>query len=337
MRKQDIKRVVLRLEKLPTLSSVAAQLLETTVAEQTDATQVAKVIENDQVFVSRILSLVNSPAYGFSGRVTTVANAVSLLGFSAVRSVVLSLALADVFPQAPDPKSPFDRVAFWKHSLACGVCSELIAQSIGSEHTAEAFIAGRVHDIGKLALDICAHDVFMECVETAEQRGIYLVDAERELLDTDHANVGKWVAELWNLPEKYVETIWMHHQLPGTLSQDASARELIEIVQAADAVCRGLMIGASGDSRVHPVPDHIQASLRLKKSDLDEIRAQVVPEVEKRASLFNLETAIRSILPGVDLTSEEFEMIFRGSFWRYFKMAEERISGSPKTTGRHRP
>ena len=52
---------------------------------------------------------------------------------------------------------------------------------------------------------------------------------------------------------------------------------------------------------------------------------------------FNLETAIRSILPGVDLTSEKFEMIFKGSFWRYLKLAEERISGSPKTTGRHRP
>ena len=207
MRKQDVKRAVVRLEKLPTLSSVAAQLLETTVKEQTDATQIAKVIENDQAFVSRILSLVNSPAYGFSGRVTTVANAVSLLGFSAVRSLVLSLALADVFPQAHDAKSPFDRIAFWKHSLACGVCSELIAQSIGSEHAAEAFIAGLVHDIGKLALDICVHDDFIKCVEAAEQRGIYLIDAEREILDTDHTNVGKWVAEHWNLPEKYVENL----------------------------------------------------------------------------------------------------------------------------------
>jgi len=288
--KQDIKRAVVRLEKLPTLSGVATRLLETTVEEQADATKVANLIESDQAFVSRILSLVNSPAYGFSGRITTVANAVSLLGFSAVRGVVLSLALADVFPHTRERKSPFDRVAFWKHSLGCGVCAELIAQSIGSEHAAEAFTAGLMHDIGKLALDICAHDIFMECVEAAEQRGIYLVDAEREMLDTDHANVGKWVAEQWNLPEKYVDTIWMHHQMPDTLGRDSSARQLIEIVQTANAVCRGLMIGASGDSRVHPVPDHLLASLRLKKKVLDEIRVQVVPEIEKRASLFNLET-----------------------------------------------
>jgi len=290
MQKQDIKRVVLRLEKLPTLSSVATKLLQTTVEEQTDATRIAEIIENDQAFVSRILSLVNSPAYGFSGRITTVANAVSLLGFSAVRSVVLGLALADVSPQSGAEESPFDQVTFWKHSLACAICSELIAQEIGIENTAEMFIAGLIHDIGKLALNICAPEEFAKCIETARQRGIYLVDAERELLDTDHADVGKWVAERWGLPDKYLEIVWLHHQSAATMTSDRSVRQMIEIVQIANAVCRGLMIGTSGDSQVMQVADHLLESLHLSQDALDGIRAKVVPEVEKRAALFNLET-----------------------------------------------
>jgi len=290
MRKEDIKRVVVRLEKLPTLSGVATKLLLTTVEEQTDAAKIARIIESDQALVARILRLVNSPAYGFSGRVTTVANGVSLLGFSAVRSLVLSLTLADVFPHAHDPKSPFDRVAFWKHSLGCAVCAELIAEKTASDYAPEAFIAGLIHDIGKLALDVCAHDDFMKCVRTAQERGTYLVEVERELLDTDHANIGKWVAEQWGLPEKYVEAVWLHHQPVETLTGDTVVRRLIEIVQAANAVCRGLMIGASGDLQVHPVPDSLLASLRLKPKALDNIRARVVPEVEKRAALFDLKT-----------------------------------------------
>ncbi len=306
MQKVDIKRHVVRLDKLPTLSSVATKLLKTTIDERADASKVAKIIETDQVLTSRILSLVNSPAYGFSGRIVSVDTAVSLLGFSTVRSVVLSLSLADVFPAKTNGKTSFDRVSFWKHSLACAVCAELIARKIRSDYVPEAFIAGLIHDIGKLALDMSVHDKFHRCIDTARDTGTYLVEAERDLLGTDHGDAGKWVAEKWGLPEALVETVWLHHQPAESLGASVLHKQLIEIVQAANAICRGLLIGASGDSRVAPVSAHLLASLRLKQSDIDKIRKKVIPEVEKRASMFDLEVNCEQMyLDSIQKANEE--------------------------------
>ena len=294
MKKNQIKWNISKLEKLPTLSAVATQLMRLTMDEKSDAQQVAAIIETDQSLASKILQLVNSPSYGFAGRVTTIANAVSLLGFSTIRSVALSMTVSDMF--APSDKlTAFDRVAFWKHSLACAVCSELIAERIESRYAKEAFLAGLFHDIGKIALDTCAREDFNTVIAEASERHLSVLEAEREVLDTDHAVVGKWVAERWGLPDMFTHAIWLHHQPAGSLPTTGFDKELAEIVHLANIVARSQMIGSGGDARVYPVPHRLLSTFHLKEEDLDDIKRQLCKLVEERASIINLQTTEKGL------------------------------------------
>ena len=288
MKKSQIKWNVSKLEKLPTLSAVATQLMRLTMDEKSDAEQVAAIIETDQSLASKILQLVNSPSYGFSGRVTSVANAVSLLGFSTIRTVALSVTVSDMFA-ASAGLTAFDRVAFWKHSLACAVCAELIAEQIESRYTKEeAFLTGLFHDIGKIALDTCAREDFDRVITEAADKHISVLEAERDLLGTDHAVVGKWVSERWGLPDVFTHSIWLHHQPPGSLPETGFDKELVEIVHLANIVVHSQMIGSGGDARVYPVPQRLLKTLGLKEEFLEEIKARLWKLVEERASIINL-------------------------------------------------
>jgi signal transduction histidine kinase/HD-like signal output (HDOD) protein/CheY-like chemotaxis protein len=288
MKKSQIKWNVSKLEKLPTLSAVATQLMRLTMDEKSDAEQVAAIIETDQSLASKILQLVNSPSYGFSGRVTSVANAVSLIGFSMLRTVALSMTVSDMFA-ASAGLTAFDRPAFWKHSLACAVCAELIAEQIESRYTKdEVFLTGLFHDIGKLALDTCAREDFDRVIKEAADKHISVLEAERELLGTDHAVVGKWVSERWGLPDVFTHTIWLHHQPPGSLPESGFDKELVEIVHLANIVVHSQMIGSGGDARVYPIPQRVLDTLGLKEEYLDEIRSRLWKLVEERASIINL-------------------------------------------------
>ena len=294
MKKKEIKWNVSKLEKLPTLSSVATQLICLTMDERSDADQVAAIIETDQSLASKILQLVNSPSYGFAGRVTTMANAVSLLGFYTLRTVALGMAVSDMFA-ASEKLTAFDRVAFWKHSLGVAVCAEVIGERLESRYAKEAFLAGLFHDIGKIALDACAREDFDTVIKHAAARHVSVLEAEKELLNTDHAVVGKWVAERWGLPDMFTHAIWLHHQPGGTLPDTGFDRELVEIVHLANIVVRSQMIGSGGDSRVYPVPQRLLDSLRLKEEDLDEIKPRLWKLVEERASIINLEATEKGL------------------------------------------
>jgi putative nucleotidyltransferase with HDIG domain len=294
MKKKEIKWNVSKLEKLPTLSSVATQLIRLTMDESSDADQVAAIIETDQSFSSKVLQLVNSPSYGFAERVTSISNAVSLLGFHALRTVVLGMTVSDMFA-ASEELTAFDRVAFWKHSLGVAVCAEVIAERLESRYAKEAFLAGLLHDIGKVALDTCAREDFDRVIQLATARHISVLEAEREVLGTDHAVVGKWVAERWGLPDMFTHAIWLHHQPAGSLPETGFDRELVEIVHLANIVVRGQMIGSGGDSRVYPVSQRLLNSLGLKEEDLEEIKPTLWKLVEERASIISLEATEKGL------------------------------------------
>jgi len=294
MKKSQIKWNVSKLEKLPTLSAVATELVKLTMDETSDAQQVAAIIETDQSLASKVLQIVNSASYGFSGRVTTMAHAVSLLGFSTVRSLALSMTVSDMFGPSEEPGA-FDRTGFWKHSLACAVCAELIAERVGGRYAEEAFLAGLLHDIGKVALDTCAREDFDRVIREAAAKHISVLEAEKQVMETDHAVVGKWVAERWGLPDMFTHAIWLHHQPPGTLPESGFDKRLVEIVHLANIVVRSQMIGAGGDSRVYPVPQRLLSSLNLKEDHLEDIKERLWKLVEERASIVNLQTTEKGL------------------------------------------
>src|SRR5688572_23085202 len=173
LREKRVELILQQLEELPTLPAVAVKVLELTGSDDSSAKDVVAVIQNDPPLTARILQLVHRADVGVRGEVTSVARAVMLLGFEAVRSAVLAVSVFDTFTKAKDsPHSGFDRDEFWKHSVAVACCAALLAQNCGAgsqpasadQHgskthatekvdASEAFVCGLLHDVGKIALD----------------------------------------------------------------------------------------------------------------------------------------------------------------------------------------
>jgi HD-like signal output (HDOD) protein len=154
---------------------------------------------------AKVLSLANSAFYGFSRRITTIQQAVVVLGF-------------DTLSQNTSPGS-FDREAFWIHSIGCGTASRLIAKTLRLPDQETYFVAGFFHGLGKIILDTYFHDRYIEVCQELERdpRPTYLI--EKEHLEIDHAEVGGLLSARWKFPEILVTPIACHHSLKPTKKQ----------------------------------------------------------------------------------------------------------------------
>jgi HD-like signal output (HDOD) protein len=209
--------VVNSLVELRPLGEVAGRVVQLADGERFSAHELALVISSDQALTAKMLRLANSAYYGFPRRITTVRDAVVLLGFRAVRSATLATCFVDAFPGS----DTLDYQDFWHFSLTVGTTAELLARSEGLPQD-EAFTAGVLHNVGRLALDQYATQGLAAAVALARQQGIRLVDAERELLGYTDAELGGALALHWNFPEPLAEAIRHHALDPDALPERRS-------------------------------------------------------------------------------------------------------------------
>lgn len=214
-----LDEIVAGLGEMRPLGTVASKVIQLTDGERFSAHELALVISTDQVLTAKLLRLANSAYYGFPRRITTIRDAVVLLGFRAVRAATLATCLVEALPSA----NVIDYQQFWHFSLTVGTTAELLARAEGIRQD-EAFTAGVLHNIGRLALDQSAPEAFRAVVSQFRSQGGRLVEIERELLGYSDAEVGGALARMWNFPEELAEAV-QHHELdpyalpaPGTLT-----------------------------------------------------------------------------------------------------------------------
>jgi putative nucleotidyltransferase with HDIG domain len=208
MDRMQLRKVTEGMVTLPTLPRVASRLLES-LANPDAATseEIGEVIALDPSLTARTLRLANSDFYGFPRKVGTVDLAVVVLGADTIRDLVLG---ASVF-QTLDPTWR-SLTGLWSHSLACGVAARAMADRCRYRLAAGAFAAGMLHDIGKVALRQAYPDRYEAVMALVRAEGISMMEAERGVLGSDHAEVGGWLAERWGLPGDLVEAIACHHR-----------------------------------------------------------------------------------------------------------------------------
>ena len=254
-RLRQIELILQQIEGLPTLSPVAARLLRVSSAADADLDDIVLLIESDPALTARILGLCRRADRPVLDRVTTVRRAVVMLGLEAVQSAVLSVNVYDLMDSAgagaddPEPApSRFDRRGFWKHCIASAAASELIAESHArlKVRPEEAFVAGLLHDVGKLALDLILPRAFSRVLELAERRRCGSASVELELLGIDHHTTGKRLAEHWGLPHALQDVMWLHGQGPATVPEVAH-KPHVAVVSVGEALARSLHLGWSGD------------------------------------------------------------------------------------------
>ncbi|MBC7938143.1 MAG: HDOD domain-containing protein [Chitinophagaceae bacterium] len=246
-----------RVRELPPLPQAAVQALAALRNDSASAEHCGDLIARDQALVARLLRLANSAFYGVSGRVSTVRDAVQLLGRRTVGSL---LAVATVSQQFDRRRCPsFDFSGFWRHALAVALASRALALEVDVDED-QAFVGGLLHDIGRLTLAVhfpVQVDALMQAAGAIDSP---LNAMEFAHLGTDHAEVGAWVAAHWCFAPDVVAMIAAHHQPPAGVD---AAQTLATLVHVADAMVHALDLESDAHERVPVIASHAWTRLRL--------------------------------------------------------------------------
>ena len=222
-----------------------------TICNRRDASpaDVSRVISVDPVLMGKVLRLINSAYYGLSQRVTSIVRAIIMLGINTVKNMLLSTAIMSNLGNRRNFNA-LEMMEFWKHSLAVGVTAKLIAKKrlLPPEIQEEFFIGGLLHDIGKIPLNNRYPEEYFRAMDLSEDTHQSLYISENQLLGTNHAQVGKLIADSWHLGKEITDVISEHH---STAMYEGGYKQLVYVVSLADYLVNTLGIGFSGNS--HPM------------------------------------------------------------------------------------
>ncbi|MFC1614809.1 HDOD domain-containing protein [Gemmatimonadota bacterium] len=275
--KEKIQDVLGEVKELPTLPTIVTEIHDVTSNPKTCAAELGELISRDLVIAAEVLKVVNSAYYALLRSITTIKDAIVMMGFESVRNLAISVALVDKFGHR-GKVGQFDRGRFWEHSLGVGVMSKIIARKVGYSKDEGVFIAGLLHDIGKVILDLKTPYNFMEVIDMTFSRDILLSQAEKEVYGFTHAEVGQWLGEQWHLPESFCQTMGFHHN-PRPILATADF-DMTAIVHIADIFARAIGIGSGGDNRIPKVNSSVWMRYQDKLTDdlpglFDEIQGEM--------------------------------------------------------------
>lgn len=264
-KRSEIKKIIMDTRTLPTLPGVILRLNELSECSRASVQEMARIVTSDQALSARILRLANSPSYGFY-RVSTISNAMILLGVNVVKSLALSSSFFEIMEK--------DSVGLWEHSLGAGAAASLIARKLSLPESEEISTAALLHDIGKVVISQKCREAEARIRTVVSERQLFSREAEMEVLDTDHAEVGAWLAKCWFLPDKLSEPIAFHHDV----SRAVDHRVKTAVVHVADVLIKASGFGDGGDNFVPQIQPEAWDVLRLTEQQLVEI----VDELEDR-------------------------------------------------------
>jgi HD-like signal output (HDOD) protein len=268
-RPEVLRRHVGRLKELPTLPRLLQSVVNALEDPEVDFENVAELIEIDQSLTSQVLRLANSAFYGAQGSISSVTQALVMLGAAVVRSLVLSTSVLDIRKVALR--------GFWEHSMGCAVAAGAISKATGRGKPEEVTAAGLLHDLGKVVLYKELPDALSHVADRAAAEERRFAEVEREVLGVDHTEIAGWLVEKWHFPRSLAEPI-VHHHAPGRARY---AVDETAIVHVANTLVRGLGYGSGGDPRVPQVEPSAWARLRLTPATLDRVLDQYASDLDR--------------------------------------------------------
>lgn len=206
-----LQRLIPQVRSLPSLPTLYLQIADELNKPLPSAEKVGQIISQDISMTAKVLQLVNSASFGLPYQVVNPTQATVLLGLEAIRDLVLTIKVFSNFDQIKLRHLGFTQL--WNHSIAVGAASRLIARELVKDKLVMeyAFVAGLLHDLGKLVLADNLPMKYHSALEIAANKQIQLRDAELEVFGTTHAQVGAYLMWLWNLPDAVVVASAYHH------------------------------------------------------------------------------------------------------------------------------
>ncbi|MAG14259.1 MAG: phosphohydrolase [Spirochaetales bacterium] len=268
------------IERMPSLPTSIAKVLEVCNDPQASPADLNKIISIDPVLMGRVMRLINSAYYGLNQEITSLVRAIIMLGVNTVKNLSLSTAVLGTLGTTSDSQA-LNMEGFWRHSLCVGVTAKLIAwqRKIDRKFHEEYFIAGLLHDIGKIPLNNRLPKQYMEVIALMDSEAIALHDAETRIIGVDHSKVGGMIVDNWNLGAEIYDTISYHH---AAGAYDGEFKDIIYTVAMANYFANVEEIGFSGDRYPQSLDPSIAGYLNFDIGYIeDELAHRVNTEIEK--------------------------------------------------------
>jgi HD-like signal output (HDOD) protein len=241
------RELVARCVEVSSLPAVYFRLNDAINSPRASVTDISQIIVEDPGLTARLLRLVNSPLYGFPGKIETISRAVVIVGTQQLRDLALATSVMKLFDRIP--KDLISMESFWAHSVACGLAARILASHRRDPNLERYFVAGILHDIGKLVICSQSPDLAREVLTAAASQRKLLHSLENETLGFDHARVGRLLIRSWKLPASLEDVVGYHHtpSLAGRFPVETA------VVHLADILAHALQLGASGQHGVPPL------------------------------------------------------------------------------------
>jgi putative nucleotidyltransferase with HDIG domain len=232
------KKIKKYISNMPSLSTTISMVLKVCNSPDTTAIDLNRVITLDPVLTGNVLKLINSAYYSLRDRVTSLTKAIIMLGMNTIKNLAISTAILGTLNKTKSVKaSSVD--AFWEHSICVGTAAKIIASipELDLKNKDEFFVAGLMHDIGKIPLINCFPENYAIMEKAVKEDGVAIIRAENKFLGVNHSQVGKKIADKWGIAGSIYETI-CHHHFPFTA--DVENTQVVQIVALADIFAKTL-------------------------------------------------------------------------------------------------
>lgn len=268
-------KILKSLDNLPPMPHVVFKAKEIMVDPDSSVRDLSRIIETDQSIVSKVLKLANSAYYGVRGKVSSIHHASTLLGLETLGEVVMMAGISGFLGKS---MKGYQQEAgdLWQHSIAVAVCSRIIAGKKIPELKDNGYMAGLIHDIGKIVLDPYIFERKEEFEGLLGDEQQTFLNAEKQILGFDHAEIAFEICKKWNFPEDIAFAVRYHHH-PSL----AQGNELSYIVHVSDYIAMLSGIGYGSDSLLYQVEEDTMNFLSLNQEDISNILLEVIEAVQQ--------------------------------------------------------
>jgi putative nucleotidyltransferase with HDIG domain len=262
---------------LPTLPIVFQELFTRMQDPDAQVSELSEIIAKDPALTTKILKLVNSAFYGQASQITTISRAVIIMGFQSVRSAALGVSVMEQFKNLEPASESFGMASFWRHSIGVSCVAKQLSMVLGVNEPEDAFVAGLLHDVGKLImLEHFAEDVDDLTRAAAEQQLTWRA-CEEVLFPTNHASIARALFRAWSFPANVVEAVSCHHN-PEAASRHATLASLVHVADFLsyhmECPCPGAVSprrhAKDAANLINLTPDLAREALERATEELDE-------------------------------------------------------------------
>lgn len=251
------KGAILAVKDLPTLPRVLDEVSKLVDDPNSSSEQIAKVISYDQVLSAKVLKMVNSPIYGFPGRISSIQHALVLLGFNVIKGVIISTSVFDIMTKS--------MTGLWDHSVGCAMACTEVAKAAGLKDPEEYSVCGLLHDLGKVVAAVQLPEAKKRIDALVKEKDLTYLEAETEVLGFGHDRINAWLAAHWHLPPKLKEGIAHHHK--PLRAEHFPAFPCV--VHLGNFLVRLMEYGSGGDDNVPELNPNAIKLLKIKVVDIE--------------------------------------------------------------------